>query len=254
MPLSYPTTFIYTLSDPRTGFVRYVGKSNDPKNRLARHLCESRAKQTCHRHCWIASLLKEGVLPQLLIIEECDRLKWPDSERFWIASLRLAGCDLVNRSDGGSGNDGYKFSDELRAQFSAQRKGRPLSERNKQNIAAALRGMPKSPEHRAKLSLANIGKTGELSSAFGRKQTPEARAKISAGHMGKTAHNKGKAMSAAQWEGLARSYIVTSPEGEEQQIKGLAKFCRETGLALGTLSAALSGRLKHCKGWKIRPA
>lgn len=30
--------FIYTLSDPKTGLVRYIGKTNNIKNRLKRHL------------------------------------------------------------------------------------------------------------------------------------------------------------------------------------------------------------------------
>lgn len=30
--------FIYTLSDPDTGLVRYIGKTNDIKKRFSKHL------------------------------------------------------------------------------------------------------------------------------------------------------------------------------------------------------------------------
>lgn len=36
------TTFIYSLKDPRTNEIKYVGKSNNPKNRLNRHIRESK--------------------------------------------------------------------------------------------------------------------------------------------------------------------------------------------------------------------
>lgn len=35
------TKFIYTLSDPNTGLVRYIGKTKNIKDRLKRHLSNS---------------------------------------------------------------------------------------------------------------------------------------------------------------------------------------------------------------------
>lgn len=48
----YPTTFIYGLTCPRTGNVRYVGKSSDPKKRLRRHLQDAPLARY-HRECWL---------------------------------------------------------------------------------------------------------------------------------------------------------------------------------------------------------
>lgn len=36
------TKFIYTLSDPNTGLVRYVGKTNNIRKRLSSHLSNNR--------------------------------------------------------------------------------------------------------------------------------------------------------------------------------------------------------------------
>jgi len=46
-------TFIYALKDPITLEIRYIGKSNAPKERYTRHLREAKNKPNNHRLCWI---------------------------------------------------------------------------------------------------------------------------------------------------------------------------------------------------------
>ena len=46
-------TFIYGLTDPRTGEVRYVGKADHPERRVGEHL---KAKDPCHRVHWLQEL------------------------------------------------------------------------------------------------------------------------------------------------------------------------------------------------------
>lgn len=51
-----------------------------------------------------------------------------------------------------------------------------------------------------------------------------------------------------------KNYIVTAPDGRSFTVKGLARFCRAYGLDQGSLSAVVSGRRVHHKGWRCRPA
>lgn len=68
MPLADLTLAkIYGLIDPTTRVIRYVGKANNPAERLRKHL---RCHQKCHRINWIQSLVSSGLQPELVILEE----------------------------------------------------------------------------------------------------------------------------------------------------------------------------------------
>jgi len=142
----YPTTFIYTLSDPRTGFVRYVGKSNNPKKRLGSHLRESRVEKSCHRHDWINSLQSADLSPILSIIEECPREAWAEREIHWIAFYRATGNDLTNNADGGLGASGCVHTEESRRKISILHKGRIDSPETRKKRSDALKGRVPHPD------------------------------------------------------------------------------------------------------------
>lgn len=235
----YPTTFIYALCDPRTETLRYVGKSNSPVRRLERHLREARTLRSCHRHDWLASLLAAGVKPSLCILEECAASVWAEREQFWIAFHRAAGCDLVNNSDGGEGNEGYVFSPESRARMSAARKGRPKPEGFGTKISAANSGQKLTPEQAERQREAQQAKV----------ITPEHRARMTQGRIGMKMSAE---CLAKRFNARAKEYILTSPDGVEHHIKGLAKFSRENDLSYSNLCGVLAGRHAHHKGWRIR--
>lgn len=62
--------FIYTLSDPRTNKVRYVGMSKNPEKRFKSHIKESKSGSKNHRCNWVRELLDENLYPIINIIEE----------------------------------------------------------------------------------------------------------------------------------------------------------------------------------------
>jgi hypothetical protein len=91
---------IYTLSDPRTRAIRYVGYSVDARKRLSAHLIDA---STSHKALWIQSLRRHGVQPLLMVIEvvssvEEARLR----EIYWSDRFRREGCDLTNTAPCGS--------------------------------------------------------------------------------------------------------------------------------------------------------
>lgn len=50
----------------------------------------------------------------------------------------------------------------------------------------------------------------------------------------------------------SKTWIVTSPDGIEQTIVSLHKFCKENGLLNPCMFGVLKGRATHHRGWKVR--
>lgn len=192
--------YIYTLSDPRTNFVRYVGKARNPKGRYSGHMNSTSAT---HRAKWINSLKALALSPKMEIIEEVAEDGWQEAERFWIESLRQMGCDLTNHTGGG---EGHYFADQfLRDKISKSVK-RYLESRSEtekleysENMSRATKGRKHSKEQilKMKTSIAEAWQDPEKRARFlsGNKKsrTPQCYAKISKALSGKPlneAHKK----------------------------------------------------------------
>jgi hypothetical protein len=140
--------YIYSLIDPRDHRVRYVGKADDVKRRLAVHIHEALHRQKRnHRLNWIRSVLESGHHPQLAIIESGEG-PWQWVERHWIAFYRMAGHELTNGTDGGEGTVGRIASEETKARLSAGVR----ASRKIPGAMARLNAAAQSPEARAKRS------------------------------------------------------------------------------------------------------
>tara|TARA_R110000868_G_C10790571_1_gene756268 strand:- start:467 stop:1042 length:576 start_codon:yes stop_codon:yes gene_type:complete len=119
---------IYTLTDPSTNKIRYVGQTNDPKRRLSRHINNSRAfKDKRHISNWIRSLTSNPVMD---IVEVCEYSIRNSRENYWIDYYKDQGCDLCNSSNGGAGA-GIGNKNCL---------GRVMSDQTKQKIANSNKG------------------------------------------------------------------------------------------------------------------
>lgn len=177
------TVYIYDLSDPRTGYVRYVGKSVRPKERLATHIREARSGSKIHSRRWIAGLLAEGLVPILSILEEVDDASANEAEMFWIASFKLAGFDLTNKTFGGDGQpSGYKPSKEAIEKLKASITGSKRTEEQKKRIREAFSD-PKLRLRRSEITRARMADPVQRAIAatgmLGKKLSAEAKKKIS---------------------------------------------------------------------------
>lgn len=94
--------YIYNLTHPVTGEVRYVGQTNNVKRRYWQHLSALSNSQT-HVTRWINSLKASNLFPSINILQVCSDTDWEDAERFWIDTYKLCGASLTNLTAGGKG-------------------------------------------------------------------------------------------------------------------------------------------------------
>lgn len=169
-------TYIYALIDPRTQEVRYIGKANNPFDRLKGHLGEK--KSNTHKYHWIETLKTELIVPILQILEVCDKVAWQEKEIYWIKFFKSIGSNLTNSTDGG---DGYtEMSKEVREKISKLNrlnKGRKFSEERNRKIGEKTRIRFSNPEYRKRM--------GEIQKRI--QQDPEFKKRKSESHKGK--HN-----------------------------------------------------------------
>lgn len=140
LPRPNNSAFIYTLSDPRTNQVRYVGKTFDLQMRFYQHLSCARRNFKARVYFWIRALLKSGVSPVMEVIEvfpEDDTPSWEQAERFWIETLRFYGCNLTNL-DSGDGS-GRRASMSTRLKIGAHSKKRVHSAATRAKIGASCK-------------------------------------------------------------------------------------------------------------------
>lgn len=101
--------YIYSLNDPDTLQIRYIGKTGNLKKRLYSHITEAkRSKGRRYVLNWINSLLSSNKKPIINIIEECNDSNWQERERYWVSYYREIIPNLCNNADGGLGGSGTK--------------------------------------------------------------------------------------------------------------------------------------------------
>ena len=143
------TTNIYTLTDPITNEIRYVGKANNVSKRYYKH-CRLTDKNT-HKNNWINKLLKKNLKPIVDIIDVVPINEWVFWETYWISQIRAWGFDLTNSTDGG---DGYTFGNRtsFKKGQKAWNKGLTPDEKTKEKIRVANIGKTQTNETRNKRS------------------------------------------------------------------------------------------------------
>jgi len=181
-------------------------------------------------------------------------------------------------------NTGKRRTPEQKARLSARQLGMkrgPLSDECKKRLSSFLKGRILSDEHKQKISVALTGKTGTFT---GRTHTPETKLKISSAHLGKkkkrdpsknppkgekhplygrtvsdeirqkiSMAHKGKPKTEKQIQSIidssAKTYSLTTPDGDIIIITNMANFCRDNELSRDNMMKVIHGRMKSYNGW-----
>lgn len=167
---------IYALSyDNSDRF--YIGKSSSGLERPRQHSRERTLMKVPHYPVskWIR---KHGALPNIIVLEECDKDSLSDAEIFYIAYFRSLGFKLLNLSDGGEGPLGLKQSEETKRKRADKIRGTKRSDDYKrlasirskemvsrpgmcERIAASLRGRQRPADVVARVSARLRGRCTE---------------------------------------------------------------------------------------------
>ncbi|MEI7509880.1 MAG: GIY-YIG nuclease family protein [Flavobacterium sp.] len=188
-------TFIYSLSHPETGEVKYIGKANNPKTRYREHLFD---KKKTRKVNWIRSLKKVGLIPELIIVDAVSSFDWDFWEKHYISLYRSWGFNLTNHTDGGGGCSSRTISDETRFKMRMAQLGKKHLPETKAKISAIHLGVKLSEEHKQKLSL----------SSKGRIRTKEHSAKIGAKHKGKVLSEETKELIRQKLKGRKQDPLI----------------------------------------------
>lgn len=167
---------IYTLNDPITNEVRYIGiTSKTLKERLRHHLKDANVfKLKSHKKYWIRQLLDKGMSPIIVLLETCnDYESGLKREIELISEYKSLGYNLVNNTNGGQGTIGLKLTPQQKIEKSLRQTGKKLpswTEERRKLMISILKGRkmtdeqkekmrkPKSEIHKKKLRDVNLGK------------------------------------------------------------------------------------------------
>lgn len=258
---------VYALVDPRDGRIRYVGLSKNFKRRLRAHRCPTIRDRFHNGHLcdWKDELVAQGLsFDAFQIGTDLTLAEAQAMERGYIKTFREVAEPILNVHDGGApGNNvspsaetcarmgaahrGFRASAEVRARMSeAQRlwhQQRPMTPETKAKIREAKvgkKGKPKSPETCAKISASKRGKQPrpehlaklqgghrawrEAGGGRGRKCTVETKAKISASNHGKKYSSEHRAKISA---GLRTYYAANRGKKHTAETKAHLSMVRQ---------------------------
>jgi hypothetical protein len=151
---------IYTLSDPRNGLVRYVGRTSSIKLRMKAHNSRS-VFDNLEKRGWMLELRSMVLAPRFEILEEIEGAGYVEEE-FWIAQFKAWGFPLFNKTEGGMGckmkaspetiEKKRKIIKSMRESGWDPRKGKLHSLETKERMRKAKIGVKKSAQHCASIA------------------------------------------------------------------------------------------------------
>ncbi|MEO6306078.1 MAG: GIY-YIG nuclease family protein [Bacteroidia bacterium] len=138
------TTYIYGLIDPRDNNIKYIGKSNNLKDRLKQHLNE---KGNTIKLNWIKHIKKLDLKIEIVELDEVPMNEWRFWENHWVDLFKSWGFKLKNDDTPGAGTSFW-------------------NESSKKKSSDRLKGIPKSEEQKRKSSETKLAKSKEEKEAI----------------------------------------------------------------------------------------
>jgi group I intron endonuclease len=155
-------TNIYTLTDPETGLIRYVGKADNINIRLNEHIRKSNVGKT-HKNNWIKQLLDKKLKPIIEVVDVVPYDQWGYWEEYWINQFKTWGFKLTNTAKGGIGGN---LGNIVNKKISESRKGFKHSIETKQKISTIRLGTKHSEKTK---ELFSLQRKGSNNSNYGKK-------------------------------------------------------------------------------------
>lgn len=157
-------------------------------------------------------LMREGLTPEVIVLEVVHDSDWQDAEQFWISYMRAIGSPLLNATNGGDGIHGIRHTEETKARMSEA----ALRVAKDPVVAAArsasLKKTYSCPDRRAELSAsikashARPEVKEKLCAASKKKaSTQEFRDRMRRAHTGKPVSAETRAKLSAAMKGVPRS-------------------------------------------------
>lgn len=151
---------IYTLTDPITLEIRYIGKTvQSLERRLDGHIMSSiRNREKSHKCNWIKQLYKKDLSPVIELLDEIDETIWESTEQYWIAQFKAWNFCLLNMTDGGDGNKNQIYTEERKQKMRDKMKDFKHTEESKKKMSNLRKGIKLTDSAKEKIRLANLGK------------------------------------------------------------------------------------------------
>lgn len=250
---------IYKLENSLTGKC-YVGSSINLASRKSHHFYLLR-KGKSHSQRLQNSFNKHGEAAfQFEVIEYCEAESLHERERAWMVELDAVDNGYNTSLDVACPSRGLKHSERARANMSAGQRARERTPENRETARKNLeiasqkrRGSTLTPEHRQRISAANIGKKSSpetiekhrqrlllkpINHWLGKKRSPEDRAKMAAAKIGIPAPH------------LQKPIIQLSVDGAEiKEFPGTLAAAAALGMGRTAIKNNLAGRSKTCNGF-----
>ena len=239
--------YVYHIINPITNRIFYIGKGCG--SRCKQHLTDKKEYAFNKRlNGYIRNLINDNNIP--IITKVAENLNEEEAyllEESQIKKYGRVGFDedgiLLNILESGrppsfKGEDhhwwGKKHSEESKKKMSETKKKMYASG----TLVGSQTGKPLSNETKAKISKTKTGT----------KRTQEAIEKTRQANLGRpqTDFQKQRVREANQ-----KKWLVITPEGKEEIVINLTKYCRENGLDQGNMTNVAHGKLRQYKGYKV---
>lgn len=231
---------VYTLVDPVTKIMHYVGYTSNQKNRLRRHCLGNEG--TKEKQIWIRHLKKQGLNPIMEIIKEYNTSEeLPAAEEYWYVFFISNGAELYNDPFyiGNKSGKNRIVSEETIKKLSKSHNGQTSWNKGKRGQISTRKDFKHTEEGKKKISESNKGK----------KRTEEQKHKISIALKGK---NKGKKRTDEVKQKLSESHMGHKHTEEQKRKIGISNSIRHKDIPLSeehkkALSKAGKGMRKSPK-------